>query len=87
MTDTLLGYEGKVVAVTGAASGMGRESAALLIELGADVHALDISPIDLPVAGKLCIDLFDEGSIAGVNDPTMRVIWPASTYCPISATA
>jgi NAD(P)-dependent dehydrogenase (short-subunit alcohol dehydrogenase family) len=74
VTDTLLGYEGEVVAVTGAASGMGREAAALLIELGADVHALDISPIDLPVAGELCIELSDEGTTAGVDDPTMRVI-------------
>ena len=37
----LFGYEGKTVVVTGAASGMGKATAELLVELGANVYALD----------------------------------------------
>ena len=35
-------YEGKRVIVSGAASGMGAATAELLVELGAEVHAIDI---------------------------------------------
>jgi NAD(P)-dependent dehydrogenase (short-subunit alcohol dehydrogenase family) len=38
----VLGYEGKRVIVTGAASGMGAATAEILVELGAEVHAIDI---------------------------------------------
>ena len=38
----VLGYEGRKVVITGAASGMGEAAARLLVELGAEVHALDI---------------------------------------------
>ena len=62
-SEDLLGYNGKVVVVTGAASGMGREAVSLLVELGAEVHALDVAPIDLPVAQSLRIDLSDEALI------------------------
>jgi NAD(P)-dependent dehydrogenase (short-subunit alcohol dehydrogenase family) len=37
-----LQYEGKRVIVTGAASGMGAATAEILVELGAEVHAVDI---------------------------------------------
>jgi NAD(P)-dependent dehydrogenase (short-subunit alcohol dehydrogenase family) len=37
-----LRYEGKRVIVTGAASGMGAATARILVELGAEVHAIDI---------------------------------------------
>ena len=37
-----LGYAGRKVVVTGAASGMGEAAARLLVELGAEVHALDL---------------------------------------------
>ena len=37
----LFGYEGKNVVVTGAASGMGKAAAELLVDLGAKVYALD----------------------------------------------
>ena len=40
--DDVLGYEGKKVLVTGAASGMGAATASILSELGAEVHGLDI---------------------------------------------
>lgn len=48
MTD-LLGYQGKAVVVTGAASGMARALTELLVEVGADVYAID--RVDSPVAG------------------------------------
>ena len=40
--DDVLGYEGKHVVVTGAASGMGEQVARILHELGANVTALDL---------------------------------------------
>src|SRR5262245_25114319 len=43
----VLGYEGKRVIVSGAASGMGAATAELLVELGAEVHALDIKKPDV----------------------------------------
>jgi NAD(P)-dependent dehydrogenase (short-subunit alcohol dehydrogenase family) len=63
MSLDLLGYKGKVVAITGAATGMGRETTELLLALGAEVHAMDIAPIDLPVAQALRVDLSDPASI------------------------
>lgn len=45
----LFGFEGKNVVITGAASGMGKAACELLIELGANVYAADLNPIDLPV--------------------------------------
>jgi len=63
VTQDLLGYRGKVVAITGAATGMGQEATELLVELGAEVHALDIAPVDLPVAQAIRLDLSDRQSI------------------------
>ena len=59
----LLGYAGERVVVTGAASGMGAAAARLLGELGAEVHALDVKPIDLPVKQSIHCDLSDRTSI------------------------
>ena len=42
----VLGYEGKRVIVTGAASGMGAATASILVDLGAEVHAIDIKKPD-----------------------------------------
>lgn len=44
----LLDYTGKCVVVTGAASGMGAATCKLLLSRGAEVHALDITPIEWP---------------------------------------
>ncbi len=49
----LLGYEGKNVVITGSASGMSYEATELLIELGANVYAVDLNDITLPVK-KAC---------------------------------
>ncbi len=53
----LFGYEGKNVVVTGAASGMAKSAAELLIELGANVYAIDINPVELNVAKAFQADL------------------------------
>ena len=43
------GYAGKTVVVTGASSGMGKASAEMLVDLGANVYALDWN--ECPVNG------------------------------------
>lgn len=48
-TQDALRYDAKRVVVTGAASGIGAATAELLVELGAEVHALDLR--ETPVAG------------------------------------
>ena len=45
--DNVLGYAGKRVIVSGAASGMGAATTKLLVELGAEVHAVDIKKPDM----------------------------------------
>ena len=64
--DDVLGYEGKHVVVTGAASGMGEQVARILHELGANVTALDVKPVSTPVKTSLTLDLLDQASIDGV---------------------
>ncbi len=61
-------YTGRIVLVTGAATGMGAETAALLVDTGAEVHALDIAEVTGPVAGSQRVDLGDPTSIDGVLD-------------------
>lgn len=53
----LFGYENKNVVITGAASGMAKSATELLLELGANVYAIDINPIDLAVKQKWQADL------------------------------
>jgi len=61
--DDVLQYEGKRVVVTGAASGMGRATALLLADLGANVTGLDIQDApDSAVPVHRC-DLADPTSI------------------------
>ncbi|MGH8978575.1 MAG: SDR family NAD(P)-dependent oxidoreductase, partial [Acidimicrobiia bacterium] len=43
----VLGYTGKRVIVTGAASGIGAATTTLLVELGAEVHTLDLRKPDV----------------------------------------
>jgi NAD(P)-dependent dehydrogenase (short-subunit alcohol dehydrogenase family) len=60
--------------VTGAASGMGAAAARALVELGAEVHALDVKPIEAPVASALLCDLAKRESIdAAVEKLPARV--------------
>jgi NAD(P)-dependent dehydrogenase (short-subunit alcohol dehydrogenase family) len=59
----ILGYKGKTVVITGAASGMGQAAATLLVELGAEVYALDVAPVSAPVANAIYVDMKDARSI------------------------
>ncbi|MCP4840800.1 MAG: SDR family NAD(P)-dependent oxidoreductase, partial [Halieaceae bacterium] len=59
----VLGYKGKNVVITGAASGMGEAAAQLLVDLGAKVYALDIAEISVPVAAAVTVDMKDGDSI------------------------
>ncbi len=61
--DDVLGYEGKHAVVTGAASGMGAATAALLVELGAHVTAMDVKPVELAGTTSIQIDLRDRAAI------------------------
>jgi NAD(P)-dependent dehydrogenase (short-subunit alcohol dehydrogenase family) len=63
-TRDLLGYEGKVCVITGASSGMGKATADLLLELGADVYALSRTDPGLPGMKQwIATDLGDRDSI------------------------
>jgi len=59
----IFGYEGKQVVITGAASGMGQAAAKLLVELGAEVYALDIKEVTVPVKQYINTDLMKKDSI------------------------
>lgn len=64
----LLGYRKKRVAITGAASGMGQAAALSLVELGADVYALDVKEVTVPVKQSITIDLKNRESVAAAAE-------------------
>lgn len=59
----ILGYQGKKVVITGAATGMGNAAAQLLIELGAEVYALDIAEVNIDVHKVIRTDMKSQSSI------------------------
>jgi len=59
----ILGYTGKKVVITGAASGMGHAAAQLLVDLGAEVYALDIAEVSVPVAKAFAVDMKNPATI------------------------
>ena len=59
----VLGYRGKNVVVTGAASGMGQAAAQLLVDLGATVYALDIAHVSAERTQAIKVDMSDAQSI------------------------
>jgi NAD(P)-dependent dehydrogenase (short-subunit alcohol dehydrogenase family) len=61
-------YDGKRVVVTGAASGMGAATVAMLAAAGAEVHALDIAPVDGPASATYETDCGDPTSIDATLD-------------------
>ena len=61
--DDALGYAGKKVVVTGAASGMGEATAQVLVDLGAEVIAIDLNPTKVPVKQSIQADLRDKAAI------------------------
>jgi NAD(P)-dependent dehydrogenase (short-subunit alcohol dehydrogenase family) len=57
-------FDGKRCVVTGAASGMGKETARLLVELGGEVYGLDVRPVELDgLAKSIEVDLKEPDSI------------------------
>ena len=61
-------YDGKRVIVTGAASGMGAATVALLAAAGAETYALDVAPVGGPVARAFETDCGDPASIDAALD-------------------
>ncbi len=59
----LLGYAGKNVVITGSASGMSESATKMLIEVGANVYAIDKNDISLPVKKAFKADLSDKDQI------------------------
>ncbi len=71
----VLGYEGKRVIVTGAASGMGAATAAILVDLGVEVHAIDIKKPDVTgLASYTECDLRDPDQIDAAVDRIGKVV-------------
>lgn len=59
----LLDFSSQTVVITGAASGMGYETTRLLLDAGAQVHALDVVDVHLPVTSSHRCDLGDPAAI------------------------
>ena len=71
----ILGYEGRKIVITGAASGMGEAAARLLAQLGAEVYALDVAEVKAPVAKSIRTDMKSRASI-----DTALALLPAEIY-------
>jgi NAD(P)-dependent dehydrogenase (short-subunit alcohol dehydrogenase family) len=71
---TAFSYDGKRVVVTGAASGMGAATVAMLADTGAEVHGLDIAHVDGPAARAYEIDLGDPASIDRTVDAITKQV-------------
>lgn len=58
------GYQDQVVVVTGAASGMGKATAEMLVDLGAKVYALDWQKVEVEgIEKQIQVDLSQKESI------------------------
>lgn len=66
-------FDGKTAVVTGAASGLGREAARLLVDAGARVVGFDVRPIDLDGITARVVDMGDprsiDAAVAGLDAP------------------
>jgi NAD(P)-dependent dehydrogenase (short-subunit alcohol dehydrogenase family) len=72
---TSLGYEGKRVIVAGAASGIGVAVAQLVVELGAEVHAVDVKKPEVAgLASFTECDLDDPQQIAAAVKKIGKIV-------------
>jgi NAD(P)-dependent dehydrogenase (short-subunit alcohol dehydrogenase family) len=82
----ILGYAGRQVVITGAASGMGQAAARLLVDLGAEVYALDIAPVSAAVTQAITTDMKNPASIdaavAQLPDSIYALFNCAGVPCP-----
>jgi NAD(P)-dependent dehydrogenase (short-subunit alcohol dehydrogenase family) len=74
--EDVLGYAGQSVVVTGAASGMGAATAQILVDVGAEVTAVDIKPASVPVKTTLEVDLRDPRAI---DDAVAQIAAPINS--------
>lgn len=61
-------YDGKRAVVVGGATGMGRSTAELVLDLGAEVVVMDVAPVDLPGVEAIPLDLRDKAGIDAAVD-------------------
>lgn len=59
----LFGYEGKNVVITGAASGMAKAATKFLLDLGANVYALDLNEVTLPVKQSFKVNMENKDEV------------------------
>ena len=77
----IVGFDGKVAIVTGAASGLGAEVARLLVDSGARVIGFDIAPVTSTGVDGRIVDMGDPGSIDAAVD---AVIEPVDVLCNVA---
>lgn len=82
----ILGYNNENVVVTGAASGMGAGCVERLLEVGANVYALDINEVTAPVTKAITVNIMDKDSIAAavaqLPDEIYSIFNCAGVPCP-----
>ena len=71
----VLGYQGKNVVITGAASGMGQAAAQLLVDAGAQVYALDIAEVSVAVSTAIKVDMKDAATIDAALEQVPQEIY------------
>lgn len=76
-----IGFDGKTAVVTGAANGLGREVARLLVDGGARVVGFDIRPVDLPGVETRGVDMGDPRSI---DAAVARLDAPIDALCNVA---
>lgn len=58
------GLAGTTCVVTGAATGMGKAAATMLVDLGAEVYAMDVNPVEIEgLAASITVNLAEKDSI------------------------